>query len=108
MADTHLSHRLRVVLLTVFVMFLIHFANPSFTIPSISHLWSLAFDTLAAESVVTSGVFQSFHSGSRWVILISNSPRLILSSTYATYDGPFTFMLLVEQWSGFANKGRTL
>ena len=41
-------------------------------------------------------------------ILISEGPRIILSSGYVTYNDPFTFMLLPEELSGFAHEGRTL
>ena len=42
------------------------------------------------------------------MILISNSPQLILSFLYLTYNGLFTSMLLAKEWSGFAHHRKTL
>ena len=41
-------------------------------------------------------------------VLISNSPQLILSFTYLTYNSLFTCMLLGHEWSGYAEKRKTL
>ena len=67
-AGTHLCRRclgierLHIVLPTVFVIlcviFSVSLANPSFTSTLISHPWSLAFNTITAKSIVTSGAFQ--------------------------------------------------
>ena len=81
---------------------------------SISHLWSLGFGTVTAESIITSAYWPG-HQGNESAqgalllnILISNSPQLILSFLYLTYNGLFTSMLLAKEWTGFANHRKHL
>ncbi len=81
---------------------------------SISYLWSLGFGTVTAESIITGKGWpaQQYNESAQGalllMILISNSPQLILSFLYLTYNGLFTSMLLVKEWSGFAHHRKTL
>ena len=80
--------------------------NYSLNNRSMSHLWSLGFGNVNPESLITIN-----HSldilGSTGVILtvlLANSPQVILSFLYFTYNGVFTCMLLAEEWSAYASK----
>ena len=82
---------------------------------SISYLWSLGFGTVTAEFIITgkSWPTQQYNESAQegyllLMILISNSPQLILSFLYLTYNGLFTSMLLAKEWSGFAHHRKTL
>ena len=85
--------------------------NPALTSTSISYLWSLGFGTVTAESIIQIGDYHGSQSGPGallLMILISNSPQLILSFLYLTYNGLFTSMLLAKEWSGFTHHHKTL
>ena len=74
---------------------------------SIPYLWSLGFGTVTSQELIT---LFSFHgpSGLILTILIANSPQILLSFIYLTYNGLFTCMLLAEEWSGFAKERKKL
>lgn len=83
--------------------------NSSLTNKSLSYLWSLGFGTVTAESIITPSSWQT--SGSRGTLLtvmISNSPQLVLSFLYLTYNGLFTCMLLASEWRGYAETRKAL
>lgn len=95
------------------VSFLLHLGltNRSLRSRSISYLWSLGFGTITAESVIAFGSWQDNESAPGallLMVLISNSPQLILSFLYLTYNGLFTSMLLAKEWSRFAHHRKTL
>ena len=74
---------------------------------SITHLWSLGFGTVTSESLV------SFSLGFRAIgihlcILIANSPQVLLSFLFLTYNGLFTCMLMSHEWSGYAHVPKPL
>ena len=100
----------------VVVSFLLHLGltNISLSSRSIPYLWSLGFGTVTAESIITSAYWpgnqenESAQGALLLNILISNSPQLILSFLYLTYNGLFTSMLLSKEWSGFANHRKNL
>ena len=71
-----------------------------------SHLWSLGFGNVNAETLITMNHRQN-HSGAAGIIfmvLVTNSPQIILSFLYFTYNGLFTCMLLAEEWSAYSTK----
>ena len=85
--------------------------NTSLTSTSISYLWSLGFGTVTGESIIQFGGWadnESAPGALLLMVLISNSPQLILSFLYLTYNGLFTSMLLAKEWSGFAHHRKTL
>ena len=41
-------------------------------------------------------------------ILLANAPQVILSFLFLTYNGLFSSMLLMEEWSGFAHERKAL
>ena len=96
------------------VSFLLHLGlrNPSLPSKSISYLWSLGFGTVTAESIITGSGWPAYNESAQeallLMVLISNSPQLILSFLYLTYNGLFTSMLLAKEWSGFAHHRKTL
>ena len=85
--------------------------NDSMTSRSISHLWSLGFGNVNAETLITIGNHNRDLPGSAGVIatvLIANSPQILLSFLYFAYNGLFTCMLLAEEWSLYATKRKFL
>ena len=95
------------------VSYLLHLGltNPSLASTSISYLWSLGFGAVTAESIITAWSLptQQYNKDALLLmVLISNSPQLILSFLYLTYNGLFTSMLLAKEWSGFAHHRKTL
>lgn len=72
-----------------------------------SHLWSLGYGTVTSEQMVTWNS-QTGNSGLMLTILIANSPQALLSFLFLTYNGLFTCMLLVDEWSGYAHKRKPL
>lgn len=73
---------------------------------SISYLYSLGFGTVTAQSVISMNLSGDW--GLMATVLISNSPQVLLSFLYLTYNGLFTCMLLAEEWSGYAHRRKTL
>ena len=74
---------------------------------SITHLWSLGFGTVTSDSLV------SFSPGTGAIgihlcILIANSPQVLLSFLFLTYNGLFTCMLMSHEWSGYAHVRKPL
>ena len=47
-------------------------------------------------------------TGLHFSILISNSPQVLLSFLYLTYNGLFTCMLMGHEWSGYAHVRKPL
>ena len=95
----------------VAVLLRLGLANPYLPSRSISYLWSLGFGTVTAASIInwpTQQYDESVQGGLLLMVLISNSPQLILSFLYLTYNGLFTSMLLAKEWSGFAHHRKTL
>ena len=101
------------------ISFLLHLGlmNGSLISRSIPYLWSLGFGTVTVESTILT----QYWPGKPWPVynasaqelllldvLISNSPHLILSFLYLTYNGLFTSMLLAKEWSDFAKCRKNL
>ena len=42
------------------------------------------------------------------IIILANSPQVLLSFLFMTYNGLFTCMLLAEEWNGFAHERKPL
>ena len=84
-------------------------SNGSLTRRSISYLWSLGFGNVTSQSIISPDQWHTSGSGGLILtILISNSPQLILSFIYLTYNSLFTCMLLAKEWRGYACKRRYL
>ena len=80
--------------------------NSQLTSRSISHLWSLGFGNVSSETLVNLHNRQDL-SGAGGVILpvlVANSPQLILSFLYFSYNGIFTCMLLAKEWRTYGTK----
>lgn len=76
---------------------------------SISYLWSLGFGIVTAESIISPSPWQALGPGGLLLtVLISNSPQLILSFLYLTYNSLFTCMLLAAEWRGYAHNRKAL
>ena len=67
---------------------------------SITHLWQLGYGAVTSESLV------AWHNlmGSRGLlltVLVANSPQVLLSFLFLTYNGLYTCMLLADEWNGY-------
>lgn len=74
---------------------------------SITHLWSLGFGTVTSESLVSFSLGLGT-TGIHLSILIANSPQVLLSFLFLTYNGLFTCMLMNHEWSGYAHVRKPL
>lgn len=69
---------------------------------SISHPWKLGFGAVTSESLI--GVpLPGSKDGIMAPILLANAPQVIHSFLFVTYNGLFSSMLLMNEWSGFAH-----
>jgi len=81
-------------------------SNRSLASKSIYHLWSLGFGNVSSETLID--LKDQFSKGVILSILVSNSPQVVLTFLYFTYNGIFICMLLAREWSGYAEKRKTL
>ena len=81
--------------------------NPKLESKSISHLWDLGYGAVSPESLIQLYLPQNGKS-LMLSILLANVPQVLLSFLYFTYNGLFSCMLLVDEWSGFAREPKTL
>ena len=84
--------------------------NSNLNSRSISHLWSLGFGNVSSETLITinNSLDLSGADGVVLVVLIANSPQIILSFLYFSYNGIFTCMLLAKEWSTYGSKSNFL
>lgn len=75
-----------------------------------SHLWSLGFSNASSETLITMKHSQNLSSagGVILIVLVANSPQIILSFLYFSYNGIFTCMLLAKEWSTYGSKSNFL
>lgn len=74
---------------------------------SISHLWKLGFGAVSRESLLQIPMPKG-QGGVMVAILLSNTPQVILSFLFLAYNGIFSSMLLMKEWSSFAHERKTL
>ena len=77
---------------------------------SISHLWALGFGAVTAESM-TYGAKRQAKSRENTIflnILITNSPQLLISFLFLTYNSLWTCLLLNKEWFDFARMRKPL
>ena len=75
--------------------------------PGITYLWSLGFGAVNPNSLVDLSLGSEI-TGLHLSILIANSPQVLLSFLFLTYNGLFTCMLLGHEWSGYAHVRKPL
>ena len=77
---------------------------------SISHLWALGFGNINFETLITIAHSQDLSgaNGVILIVLIANSPQIILSFLYFSYNGIFTCMLLAKEWRTYGSKNNFL
>ena len=74
---------------------------------SLSNLWAMGFGAVNANSLVA--VINAQGNGGLFaIILLSNLPQAILSFLYLMYNGLFTCMLQVKEWSQFCSQRKAL
>ena len=74
---------------------------------SISQLWKMGYGAVRAEALINIP-FSQGNAGIVTAVLLANIPQAILSFLYLTYNGLFSCMLLMEEWSGFAHERKSL
>ena len=73
--------------------------NPKLNSRSISHLWSLGFGNVSGETLITINGDYSLSGahGVIFIVLVANSPQLILSFLYFSYNEIFICILLAKK-----------
>ncbi len=71
---------------------------------------TLGFGKVTAETVISFGSNNNLKgpTGVLLIVLLANTPQIVLSFLYFTYNGVFTCMLLTHEWSGYARKRNPL
>lgn len=69
---------------------------------SLTKLWQTGFGSVNADSIVPLGL------GPISAIFIVNSPQIVLSFVFLTYNSLFTCMLLSNEWNGYAYERKSL
>lgn len=82
--------------------------NPNLTDKSISHLWKLGFGAVSSESLIKIISMPKGQGGIIASVLLANTPQALLSFLFLTYNGLLSSMLLMEEWTGFANERKAL
>ena len=84
--------------------------SPALTSRSLSHLWSLGFGKINSETLIYINHTLNLTSPASVVliVLIANSPQILLSFLYLAYNGIFTCILLAEEWNAYAHKSKFL
>ncbi|KAM5347623.1 hypothetical protein ACJ41O_007447 [Fusarium nematophilum] len=75
--------------------------------PSISELWGRGFGQVSVDCLISFGNFE-YIKGPTSMVLISNSPQLILSLLYAALNGMCTAMLVSVKWNSYGTKHERL
>lgn len=80
--------------------------NNSLESRNISHLWNLGFGAVTSESMVSWN--EPGSGGLLLTVLVANSPQVLLSFLFLTYNGLYTCMLMAKEWSDYAYERKTL
>ena len=76
---------------------------------SIPQLWSLGFGDINTQTLIHLNHSSLSDSTSLVFIgLVANSPQILLSFLYFSYNGLYTCMLLAEEWGAYTYKRRFL
>lgn len=70
----------------------------------VNHSFSLGFGAINTAAVID----EFYHQDLAAAVLLTNSPQLLLSFLYFAYNGLWTNMLLVQEWSGYAQASKPL
>ena len=70
-------------------------------------LWNLGYGTVTFQSLLNEGDLTA-KQGILLPIFAANSPQILLSFLYLTYNYLFTCMLLGQEWSGYAQHRKPL
>lgn len=81
--------------------------NPNLGDKSISYLWKLGFGAVTSESLINIPL-PGGPDGIIAPVLLANAPQVVLSFLFVTYNGLFSSMLLMKEWSGFAYQRKPL
>ena len=73
---------------------------------SFLHLWQIGYGAVTEDSMFYWNMEGS--SGLHLNALVANLPQVILSFLFVIYNGLFTFMLLADEWNGYAHERQPL
>lgn len=85
----------------------VDFQNDTLSGMRISDLWKMGYGTVSNTNLINI----PFPCGSGRLmlsVLVANTPQVILSFLYLTYNGLFSCMMLMEEWTGFAHEQKPL
>ncbi|KAL9581715.1 MAG: hypothetical protein Q9212_003735, partial [Teloschistes hypoglaucus] len=75
---------------------------------SFSAIWNLGYGTVTSQSLLAKNVLLPGSGGLFTTVLLANLPQLFLSFLYLAYNALFTYMLLGQEWSGYARHRKPL
>ncbi|KIW28005.1 uncharacterized protein PV07_07697 [Cladophialophora immunda] len=75
---------------------------------TLSSLWSIGFGSPSGRTLITSSASESGTSSLIANVVLANTPQLILSLLYFTYNGLFTCMLLAHEWTSYSLSRKSL
>ncbi len=81
-------------------------ANGGLPNHSLSYFWQLGYGTVTSQLMIAWSLPGT--GGLLINILVANSPQVLLSFLYFTYNGIFTCMLLADEWAGYAHDRKPL
>ncbi|KAL8635766.1 MAG: hypothetical protein Q9228_006781, partial [Teloschistes exilis] len=75
---------------------------------SFKAIWNLGYGTVTSQSLLAKNVLLPGSGGLFITVLLANLPQLFLSFLYLAYNALFTYMLLAQEWSGYAHHRKPL
>ena len=105
---TKSQHRCIIVLIATIVLLVVGLKNTGLPGTGISDLWKMGYGAVNGVSLIRRFSFPHGSGGLMASVLLANAPQVILSFLYLTYNGLFSCMLLMEEWTGFAYERKPL
>jgi hypothetical protein len=87
--------------------FLLRVGMDNTGVHNIKALYDLGFGAVNNNSIIRSD-FLTSNTSTLGLVLISNSPQLLLSILYLNYNGLFSCMLAADEWSRFRQTRKSL
>ncbi|KAI4197238.1 MAG: hypothetical protein LQ350_006069 [Teloschistes chrysophthalmus] len=75
---------------------------------SFTAIWNLGYGTVTSQSLLAKNILLPGSGGLFTTVLLANLPQLFLSFLYLAYNALFTYMLLGQEWSGYARHRKPL
>ena len=98
-----LTDAFRYLIITIMVVVLIGEGLRHLASHSLSYVWSIGLGRVTSKSLL-----HLPHQELIFTILLANSPQIVLSCFYVTFNGILTSMLLADELNGYAHQQKTL